>query len=439
MNICKIREVWVYFWGLYLRPKGPYTQNPIPMPRKVLPLSATQVEKAKGKETTYTLFDGGGLYLEVSPLQLTPEGKPLPVSKRWRMKYRFEGKSCLTSFGAYPAVSLEQAREKRRKVREMLALGIRPTEERRRTTTQDDAASTDQRAFRDVAQEWYDVTEDQWAPSYARTIKQRLENDVHPMLGDRPISSIKPADILAVLRMIEGRGAIESAHRVRMHISQVYDYAITIGLVEINPALRLGKALKRPDTRHMAAVLDIQELGRLMRDIEGYQGAFQTRCALRLAPLLFVRPGELRAMTWAELDLDAALWSIPGERMKMSHAHLVPLCRQAMEILTELRPLTGHHAYVFAGRTGKRPMSNNTINAALRYLGWDKDAVTGHGFRATARTLLDEVLGCRVDLIEHQLAHKVKDPNGRAYNRTSFLADRREMMQTWADYLDGLR
>ncbi len=296
-------------------------------------------------------------------------------------------------------------------------------------------------AFEAIADDWMRVTRGEWADGYYRTVRSRLTRDAYPVLGPLPISAITTQDVLRTIRIVEERGAVESARRVRMHISQVFDYASILGIEGVvgNPARGLNKALQKTEIRHMAAITDKEELARLLQDIDRYQGGYTTKCALRLGPMLFVRPGELRHAKWADIDLDDAVWNMPVEDLKLTKAeksrrkgqvHTVPLAKQAVDILTALHLFTGRHQYVFAGRNG-RPMSNNTVLNALRSMGWSKEMVTGHGFRATARTMLDEDLGWRVDIIEHQLAHAVKDANGRAYNRTSFLQDRREMMQVW--------
>jgi integrase len=275
---------------------------------------------------------------------------------------------------------------------------------------------------------------------YRVKVEAWMANDVYPYIGGRPVAELSAPEFLRVGRRMEERGAIESAHRVLQTCGQVMRYAIATGRADRNPVADLKGAIASPVERHHAAITDPAMLGGLLRAIEGYSGDPTTRAALKLSALLFVRPGELRHAEWAEIDLDAAEWNIPAGKMKMRQPHLVPLPEQAVAILRELQPLTGRGQYVFpGGRSPRRPMSNNAINAALRRMGYGTDTMTAHGFRATARTILDEVLGYRVDYIEHQLAHAVKDPNGRAYNRTAHLPERRKMMQGWADYLDALR
>ncbi|KAA6230664.1 DUF4102 domain-containing protein [Chlorobium phaeovibrioides] len=418
------------------------------MPKKIAPLSALQVKAAKPTDKTQALFDGGGLYLEIGCAKFSGE-KELPSSKSWKMKYRHQGKACKISIGKYPDVSLEEARLRRQGIKAQLAQGISPMDDRRRVIKESADAGVVKDAFEAIAEDWMRVTKGDWAEGYYRTVKSRLHQDAYPVIGSMSINEITTQDVLRALRIVEDRGSLESARRVRLHISQVFDYASIIGVEGLigNPATGLNKALQSPATKHMAAITDKEELARLLQDVERYQGGYTTKCALRLGPMLFVRPGELRHAKWADIDLDDAVWNMPVEDLKLTKAeksrrkgqvHTVPLAKQAVDILTALHLFTGRHQYVFAGRNG-RPMSNNTVLNALRSMGWSKEMVTGHGFRATARTMLDEDLGWRVDIIEHQLAHAVKDANGRAYNRTSFLQDRREMMQVWADFLDRLK
>jgi integrase len=341
------------------------------------------------------------------------------------------------SLGIYPEVSLAQARERRFEARKQVADGIDPSKVRKAEKA---AIENADNTFEVVAREWFDKFKVNWAPGHSVKINNRLENDVYPYMGNRPILDITAPELLMVLRRIESRGALDSAHRTRNTCSQIFRYAVATGRAERDPAADLRGALPPARSKHLPAITDPVKVAGLLRAIDGYEGAFITKCALRLAPLLFVRPGELRHMEWTEVDLQVAEWNIPGEKMKMGEPHLVPLAWQATGILKELEPLTGSGKYVFPSvRTSQRPMSDNTILAALRRMGYEKSEMTGHGFRAMARTLLDEVLNMRPDFIEHQLAHAVRDPNGRAYNRTAFLSERREMMQTWADYLDGLK
>lgn len=399
------------------------------MPKRIPPLSETQVSKAKPASKDYKLFDGGGLFLQV-----TPSG-----GKLWRLKYRFDGKYKVLALGQYPEVGLAKVRELRESTRKELASGCDPGEERkkeRRVT-----AAKNANTFKRIAEEWYAKNVPVWSDKHASTVKRRLEREVYPVIGHRPISEIDTPEFVALLQGISARGVVETAARIRSICGQVFRYAAITGRIPFDPSasVKAGEVLPKRNVRHLPAITDPKELTPLLQAIDGYQGTIVVKSALQLTPLLFVRPGELQKMEWSEVDFKAAIWTIPADRMKMRVIHTVPLSRQALEILQNLHPATGRGRYVFPGRTSARAMSNNSVNAALRYLGFDKDTVTGHGFRATARTILDEVLGYRVDLIEHQLAHAVKDPNGRAYNRTSFLDDRRQMMQVWADYLDKLK
>jgi integrase len=390
-------------------------------------LSDVKIRNTKPSNKQVKLFDGEGLFLLV-----TPQG-----GKYFRLKYRFEKKEKLLALGKYPEISLADARQRRDEARRQVAHGIDPGALRK---AQKQAATIEKESFEVIAREWHNKFTPTWTPGHAKTIMSRLERDLFPWIGKRLISEIKAPELLAALRRVESRGALESAHRIRIISGQVFRYAAATGRAERDPSGDLKGALPQPGEKHHAAITDPSEVGPLLRAIDGYKGHFIVKCALRLAPVFFVRPGELRNAEWAEIDLDEAVWNIPAHKMKMKQSHMVPLCRQAVEILTELKELTGASRYVFpSGRSFARPMSDNTILAALRRMGYDKDSMTGHGFRAMARTILDEVLQVRPDYIEHQLAHAVRDPNGRAYNRTAHLTERRKMMQVWADYLDGLK
>jgi integrase len=393
-----------------------------------MPLTDRAVKNAKPGDKAIRLYDERGLYLEISPAG----------GKWWRFKYRFDDKEKRLSLGVYPDVSLKDARDRRDDARKLLANDIDPGENRKAVK-----ASKAERAgnsFEVIAREWFSKKSTSWAPSNADKIIQRLEKDAFPWLGSRPIAEITPPEILKVLRRIEERGAVETAHRLRNYCGQIFRYAIATGRADRDASADLKGALPSPVKEHRAAITDPKGTAGLLRAMDSYKGSLVTKCALRLAPLVFVRPGELRKAEWAEIDLDEAEWNIPAEKMKMRVPHLVPLSIQAVEILRELYALTGEGKYVFPGaRTNGRPMSDNAILAALRRMGFEKDVMSGHGFRAMARTILDEVLKVRPDFIEHQLAHTVKDPNGRAYNRTAHLVERRKMMQQWADYLDDLK
>jgi len=375
----------------------------------------------------------------------------------WRFDYMFGGKRKMLSFGTYPDTSLALARRKADEARRLLAEGINPSDQRKAVKV---AAAKDREAekrdakglppansFEAVGREWYDVKKSGWAPKYAEKIIARLENDIFPWIGRVPVNAVSPPQLLEVLRRIESRGVIETAHRALDNCSQVFRYAVAIGKTTQNPARDLKDALRRPTPKHFPAITDPTRFGQLLRTCDGYAATHVVRAALKLAPMLLLRPGELRFGEWREVDLDAALWTVPAARMKREQRekvhgapHLVPLPRQAVKVLRELHSLTGQGKLMFRGeRHHDRPMSDNTINAALRAMGFAADEVTGHGFRATARTMLQERLGFSPDVIEAQLAHAVRDSLGRAYNRTEFIEQRREMLQTWADFLDELR
>ena len=390
-----------------------------------MPLTDIKIRTVKPASKPLKLSDGGGLFLFV-----TPSG-----GKWWRLKYRFGGKEKLLSLGVYPEISLKDARDRREQARKQLANDIDPGENRKAVK----AAQMDQDAntFEVIAREWMDRQAATWAPSHADKIIRRLERDIFPWVGKRPIAEITAPELLKVLRRIEDRGVVETAHRALQNCGQVFRYAIATGRTTHDLSGDLRGALSPVRGGHFAAMTEPKQVGALLRATNGYKGNLITKCALRLAPLVFVRPGELRRAEWSEIDLDEATWNISAERMKMRVPHLVPLSTQAVEILRELHPLTGTGRFVFPGARSKdRPMSDNAILAALRRMGFPKDEMSGHGFRAMARTILDEVLNVRPDYIEHQLAHAVRDPNGRAYNRTAHLVERRKMMQLWANYLD---
>ena len=395
------------------------------MPRLTSGLTDLKIKKAKPSDKSFKLFDGGGLFLLI-----TPSG-----GKLWRLKYRFRGMEKLLTLGKYPNVTLSEAREKRFEAKKKIDAHIDPCEEKKAVRIEQT-----ENTFLNVAIEWHSKVIHTWTPGHAEKIMRSLKRDLFPLIGDRPIKEIKSPEILAALRVIELRGAIETAHRVKTMASQVFRYAIATGRAEYDPTINLKGALKPIIERHLSSIIEPDKIAGLLRAIDGYQGTFVVKCALQLAPLFFVRPGELRHAEWAGIDFDSALWTIPAELMKMRVSHIVPLSRQAIEILKSLQPFTCSSRYVFpSARSNERPMSNNAILAALRRMGFEKDEMSGHGFRAMARTILDEVLQIRPDFIEHQLAHAVRDPNGRAYNRTSHIAERAKMMQVWADYLDGLK
>jgi integrase len=389
-------------------------------------LSDTAIRNAKPGEKPYPLRDEKSLYLIV-----TPSG-----SKWWRLDYRFAGKRNTLSMGIYPDVTLKAAREKRDDVRRLLAEGIDPSEHRKiqKAALHERAGNS----FEVVAREWFSKFSPNWAPSHSSKIIRRLEAEVFPWLGGRPIAEITAPELLRTIKRIESRGVLETAHRTLQNCSQVFRYGVAHGLCDRDPSGDLRGALPPVKGRHFAAIIDPGGVAKLLRSFDDFKGSYIVLCALKLAPLLFVRPGELRKAEWASIDLDAAEWRYTVT--KTDTAHLVPLATQAVAILRDLHALTGHRRYVFAGRNPANPMSENTVNAALRRLGYDtqKD-ITGHGFRAMARTILHEELNQKPEVIEHQLAHAVPDALGTAYNRTKFLKERKAMMQLWADYLDKLK
>jgi integrase len=389
-------------------------------------LTDVAVRNAKPKDKLYRLFDERGMYLEVSAAG----------GKWWRLKYRFAGKEKRLSLGVYPDVGLKDARDRRDEARKLLANGIDPAIERKvqKAATVERAANS----FEAVAREWFARQAPGWAASHAGKIMGRLEKDVFPWLGGRAIAEIKAPEVLAVLRRVEARGALDTAHRVHQNCGQVFRYAVATGRAERDVSADLRGALPPSRHTHFASVTEPVEVGGLLRALDGFQGTFVVQCALRLAPLLFVRPGELRTAEWAEFDLEKAQWRYTVSKTKTEHP--VPLATQVLAILRELHALTGQRKYVFPGRDVKKPMSGAAINAALRRMGFDtKTEITGHGFRAMARTILHEQLRFPSEVIEHQLAHKVPDALGTAYNRTRFIDDRVKMMQQWADYLDNLK
>jgi integrase len=391
-----------------------------------MPLTDTAIRNAKPTAKPQKLFDDRGLFLLV-----TPSG-----GKWWRFKYRFDGKEKLLSVGVYPDVSLAKARERREDARKLIADNIDPGANRKaaKSVRVERAANS----FEVVAREWFAKFKPNWAEHHADRIIRRFERDVFASIGGRPIAEIAAPELLAVVRKIEARGALETAHRALGNCGQVFRFAVATGRAQRDPTGDLRGALPPVKGEHFAAITDPKRTAELLRMIDGYQGTLTVNCALRLAPLVFVRPGELRKAEWAHIDLEAAEWCYIVT--KTNTPHIVPLSTQAVAILREVYALTGSSPYVFpSARSWQRPMSDNAILAALRRMNIAKDEMSGHGFRAMARTILDEVLGVRPDLIEHQLAHAVRDPNGRAYNRTAHLPERRKMMQQWADYLDKLK
>ena len=384
------------------------------------------------KQVRFT--DAGGMYLQVSPAG----------SKRWFLKYRIAGVEKQLALGSYPDVSLTAARKAREAAKLEKSKGLDPVQARKVAKLKALTPAAD--TFKATALEWYAIKLDGWSSHYAIREKRNLEKDLFPFLGSRHIGEIEAIELLAPVRRVEERGALDVAHRVLTTAGQVWRYAVATGRAQRDVSADIRGALKPHHGKHFAAITDPLALGKLIRVIRGYQGGPIVRAALQLAPLLFQRPGELRAAAWAEFDLDAAMWTIPSSRMKRSvqgkqtgDPHQVPLSAQAVAILRKLHPITGHSVLCFHGeRSHDRPISDNTLRAALLTLGYGPDVQSVHGFRATARTLLAEELNIDPLVIEAQLAHAVKDANGRAYNRTQYLKHRTSMMQQWADYLDKL-
>lgn len=389
-------------------------------------LTSTKIKNAKAKLKLYKLYDEKGLYLEI-----TPKG-----GKRWRLKYRFNNKEKRISLGVYPEISLKDARDRRDENRKLLANDIDPSEYRK--TQKSANLDAQENSFEAVALEWHEKQKSTWTPDHAKRLLRRLSNDIFPWIGSLPIADIKAPALLNVVRKIESRGANESAHRALSNCGQIFRYAVATGKAERDPSGDLKGALEPVIKKHFAAVTEPKDVGKMLYILDGYQGSLVVRTALRFAPLVFVRPGELRKAEWKDIDFEKSEWRYLVT--KTDTQHIVPLSKQAIALLEEIKPLTGKGRYVFPGaRSRLKPMSDNAILAALRGLGIPKEEMSGHGFRAMARTILDEVLDIRPDYIEHQLAHAVRDPNGRAYNRTAHLVERRKMMQTWADYLDKLK
>lgn len=389
-------------------------------------LTDIKVRQAKPTGKRYKLYDEKGLYLEVSA----------SGGKWWRFKYRFNNKEKLLSLGIYPDISLKEARDRRDSARNLVANGIDPSEHRKAHKTA--AIEKHSNNFESIAREWLTKQSARWTSGHSKRIVLRLEKDIFPWLGNMPITDITPPILLKTMRRIESRGAVETAHRALSNCGQIFRYAIATGRAEQDPSGDLKGALPPVKGTHLASVTEPKQVGELLRTLDSYQGTFVVNCALKLAPLVFVRPGELRSAKWEDMDLENAEWRFIVS--KTSTPLIVPLVKQAVAILEDLHPLTGSSPYVFpSARSNGRPMSDNAILGAMRRLGIDKDTMCGHGFRAMARTILDEVLKVRPDYIEHQLAHAVRDPNGRAYNRTQYLPERKLMMQQWADYLDELK
>lgn len=392
-----------------------------------MPLSDTALRNAKPQDKPYKLYDAGGLFIIV-----TPGG-----GKWWRLKYRLGGKEKLLSLGTYPDTGLKEARVKRDEARKLIAQGIDPSAQRQAIKASFTNAEAD--SFEVVTREWFDKHVVNLAPSYAQKVRSLFERQIFPVVGAKPVAEVEPTDILDAARRVEQTGAIETAHRLIQICGQVFRYAIATGRTKYDVSTGLHAALPKVNVKHMAALTDKKRIGQLLRAIDAYGGFFPMRCALRLAPLLFVRPGELQKAEWAEFDLTAKEWRLPASKMKMRQRHIVPLSRQALNILAELQPYTGNGRFLFPSiRTDTKPISIESMLVAIRSMGFTKDEMTMHGFRGMASTLLNE-MGYNRDWIERQLAHGERDHVRAAYNYAEHLPERRRMMQEWADYLDGLR
>jgi integrase len=388
-----------------------------------MPLTDIQIKKLKPADKPQRVYDGGGLYLEVSPAG----------GKLWRYKYRFGGRYKVLSIGKYPHITLSEARDKHQEARKQLENGIDPSAAKKA------AKLKRTNAFGVVAEEWYHNKRGGWSENYAKDTWNRLEKNVLPWLKDRPVDEISTAELLRILRKIEARGAVESAYRVGQICGQVFIYGIACGYLENNPANNLSRALKERKVKSMPAITEPGRITGLLRVIDNADGTLVVRSALQFIAYTFPRPGELRKAQWTEFDFEAAMWTIPADRMKMKRPHLIPLSRQAVEILKELEPLTGSGPYVFPSiRTNSRPMSENTLNVALRRLGYSKDEMVSHGFRTMASTNLHE-MGWPTEVVEMQLSHIDRNAVRAAYNKALYLEERKRMMQAWADYLDELK
>lgn len=409
------------------------------MPQHLIASAAT-LKAIKPGHPQRRISDGAGLYL----LLFVKGG-----SHGWRFDYTFAGRRKTFSLGTYPAVSLALARQRAEEARRLVRGGQDPSlvrqgerrsvKEQRALEKLKEAGLPMPDSLEAVAREWFAKHEPSWAASHADKIIRRLERDVFPWIGGRPIASIKPPEILLLLKRVEERGAIETTHRVQQNCGQVFRYAVAHGLIESDPCRDLRGALPPWRPEHYPTLTDARRVGQLLRDIDAYEGGFVTRCAMKLSPLLFVRPGELRRAEWAEFDLHAHEWRIPAAKMKGRTMHIVPLAQQAAAVLRELKPLTGHRRWVFPGvRTNGEPMSENTVNAALRRMGYDRATLTAHGFRGMASTMLHE-MGWPSDVIERQLSHAERNAVKAAYNHAEHLPERKKMMQAWADHLDRLR
>ena len=395
-----------------------------------MPLTQLQVKNAKIINKPLKVSDGGGLFL------LVKSSNPKD-SKYWRLAYRFAGKQKTLALGVYPAVSLALARDRRDKARSLLVNGIDPSNTKKAKKIA--IRAMEENSFEIIAREWFMGRKHNWKENHSSKIITRLEKDIFPWLGTCPVGEITAPELLIAIRRIESRGALETAHRTLSYCGQIFRYSIATGRATRDTAADLRGALPPVKEKHHASITDPKLIGKLLHNIDGYQGSFVTRCALQISPLVFLRPGELRKAEWIEIDLDKAEWRIPAARMKMNAVHIVPLASQTIAILREIHPLTGLGKYIFPGaRTDSRPMSENAVLGALRRMGYSNEEMTGHGFRSMASTLLNEQ-GFNRDAIERQLAHAERDSVRAAYNYAEYLPERQKMMQLWADYLDKLK
>lgn len=419
---CNRGPMWVTIWVTLQKHQLPAKSYP---QEHAMPLTVKTIEASKSKERPYRIGDGNGLYLEVPPTG----------AKRWRYRFRYAGKENMISLGTYPDVTLKDARDKRDEMRLALSKGTNPADTRK----EDKATLEGLNSFETIAREWHGKYAGTWTDEHAAIKLRILEANAFPWIARRAIHDITAPDILALLRRVEERGSLETAHRLRGLMGQIFRYAIATGRATHDPAADLKGALPPRKRNHFPTMTKATDIAELLNAFEGYRGSHVTRCALRLAPLTFVRPGELRQAEWEEIDHAVAEWRIPAEKMKARRVHIVPLSAQALAILEDLYPLTGNGRFLFPGvRTSAKPMSENTINAALRSLGFTKEQFTGHGFRAMASTILNEQSWNR-DAIERQLAHAERNAVRAAYNHADYLEERRRMMQAWADYLDGIK
>ena len=390
-------------------------------------LSNTAIINAKATLKAYKLYDIDGLFLQV-----TPNG-----GKWWRLKYRFGGKEKLLSLGTYPEISLSQARQRRDDARKLLATDIDPSENRKQAKVISKLNADN--SFEIVAREWWQSHMTNKADSHKEKVIRRFELYLFPWIGRKPISTLTAPQVLEAIKRIEKQNKLETAHRTLQTAGQVFRYAVQTGRAVRDVTADLKGALPATVVKHMAAFTEPKDVMELLRAFDAFNGTLTVQCAIKLAPLVFVRPSELRMAKWADIDLEAGTWQYLVSKTKTDH--LVPLSTQAVTILREIHPLSGHGEYVFqGGHSPLKPMSESAVNAALKRMGYDtqKD-ITGHGFRAMARTILHERLNIDPHIVEHQLAHKVPDTLGAAYNRTKFIEQRKLMMQTWADYLDELK